>query len=153
MVLRVRVNEGVEVAGERLAFDLLKHKPFVAILLMGCALFVMIGTFDAVWVLALDDMLAPDGSKNMGIVLFAVPLVIFGSVSGKLAQKVGPFRLGTLGLSAGAGFMSLYGQMPTAMGMFVLAMAHSMSDAFTGTASGVGVGMTRHPGVRRQRRG
>ena len=78
----------------RFAFDLLRIRPYLAAVSMGAAVFMMIGTFDALWALVLDDLHASDLIANLGITLFAVPMVLFASIGGRLAQTVGPFRLG-----------------------------------------------------------
>ena len=56
IVLRTPVTEAVETPQNRFAFDLLRSRPIVAGLMMGAALFMMIGTFDALWAIVLDDL-------------------------------------------------------------------------------------------------
>jgi predicted MFS family arabinose efflux permease len=130
-----------EVAQQRLAFDLLRIRPYAGAVLLGCAAWVMIGSFDALWSVALDDLDTAVWIANLGIVMFAVPLVVFGAAGGRLAQRVGPFRVGTVGLLLGAGFMTIYGLVPSGMAMFAVAMVHSVSDGFTISSTGVAVGM------------
>lgn len=145
LVLRVPVIEGqVAAAGERrrLAVDLLRERALVAALLMGSAVFLMIGTFDALWAIVLDDLEASDLVSNLGITVFALPLIFLGSFGGRLAQRVGPFRLGPIGLVLGAGFMFLYGFMPTGVLMLAVGVVHSICDGLTVTSTGVAVGMT-----------
>ncbi len=144
VIVRVRVDEtAVEDAPvERFAFDLLRHRPYTGALALGAAVFLMIGTFDALWVLVLDDLRAADWIANVGITLFALPLMVLGPLGGRLAQRVGPFRLGTVGLSAGALFMFLYGQMTTGAMMMVVAVFHSLNDGLTVSSEGVAVGLT-----------
>jgi MFS family permease len=108
---------------------------------LGAAVFLMVGTFDALWVLVLDDLHTADWIANLGITLFALPLVVLGAAGGRLAQRVGPFRVATVGLLLGAGFMFTYGQLPSGAAMFAVAMVHSVSDGTTVSASGVAVGM------------
>ena len=45
---------------------------------MGGAVFLMIGAFDALWAVVLDDLDTNEWIANLGITLFAVPLVVFG---------------------------------------------------------------------------
>jgi MFS family permease len=152
MVLRVPVVEGMldvdlseaEFAARhpRLALDLLRHRALVAALLMGAAVFLMIGTFDALWALVLDDLQASDFVANVGITIFALPLVFLGSYGGSLAQRVGPFRLGPLGLVLGAGFMFLYGFMPTGVLMLTVGVVHAISDGLTVSSTGVAVAIS-----------
>ena len=112
---------------------------------LGGAVWLMIGSFDALWSLALDDLDADEWLANLGITLFALPLVVLGAIGGRLAQRVGPFRVGSVGLLMGAGFMALYGFMPTAGAMFAVAMVHSLSDGLTVSATGVAVGLVVPP--------
>ena len=140
-VARTKVAETVAPTAPRFAFDLLRIRPFAGAVVLGSAVFLMIGAFDALWSVALDDLEAKDWIANLGITLFALPLVVFGALGGRLAQRVGPFRLGTVGLLLGAAFMSLYGVMPTAGAMFAVAMVHAVSDGITVSSTGVAVGL------------
>ncbi|MEN9507276.1 MAG: hypothetical protein RI958_3202 [Actinomycetota bacterium] len=143
IVARVRVDESDRSAHTqaRFAFDLLRVRPYLGALCLGAAVFLMIGTFDALWVLVLDDLGTADWIANLGIVLFAVPLVLFGSAGGRLAQRVGPFRVGSFGLFAASIFMFLYGQLPSGAALFTVSLFHAVNDGLTVSAAGVAVGM------------
>jgi MFS family permease len=146
-VLRIRVDESATVAGTpRFALDLLRHRPFAGAVVLGCAVFMMIGTFDALWSLVMDDLDAAEWIANLGITLFALPLIFLGALGGRLAQRIGPFRFGTVGLALGAAFMFLYGVLPGAGWLFAVVMVHSINDALTVSSTGVAVGMTVDPG-------
>jgi MFS family permease len=142
-IWRTRVEETVVGTGpsQRLAFDLLRIRPFAGAVALGCAGWLMIGSFDALWAVSLSDLEASRWMANLGITLFALPLVVFGALGGRLAQRVGPFRISTLGLFGGAVCMLLYGQVPAAIGMFVIAMFHSVNDGFTMASTGIAVGL------------
>ena len=47
MVVKLHIEEAMEPPKERFAFDLLRVRPFAAAMCLGCAVFMMIGTFDA----------------------------------------------------------------------------------------------------------
>ena len=79
---------------------------------------------------------------DLGITLFAVPLIILGPTGGRLAQRVGPFRIACVGLVAGAFFIFVYGQVPSGTWIFGFAMFHAITDALTISASGVAVAMS-----------
>lgn len=142
--LRMKVTETAvdDRPTARFAFDLLRIRPFTGAICFGAAVFLMIGTFDALWVLVLDDLNTADWIANLGITLFAVPLFFLGSVGGRLSQRVGPFRVGTIGLLAGASFTMAYGRLPTGLAIFAVSMVHALSDGLTVSASGVAVGLT-----------
>jgi MFS family permease len=147
LAMRVQVAEAPRLvsAETKLAFDLLRSRPIVAGMLLGAALFMMIGTFDALWALVFDDLDASDWMANAGIIVFALPLVFLGSYGGQLAQRIGPFRFGPLGLIVGAGFMFLYGLMPTGALMLTVGVVHSLCDGFTVSSTAVAVGMVAPP--------
>jgi MFS transporter, DHA1 family, tetracycline resistance protein len=140
-VARVDVQETADPPTQRFAFDLLRIRPFAGAVALGSAVFLMIGAFDALWAVVLDDLDTNEWIANLGITLFALPLIVFGSAGGRLAQRVGPFRVGTLGLLGGALFMALYGVVPTGGAMFAVAMVHAINDGFTVSSTGVAVGM------------
>ena len=125
----------------RFAFDLLRSRPYVGALCFGAAVFLMVGTFDSLWVLVLDDLQTADWIANVGITLFALPLIFLGSKGGRLAQRVGPFRIGAFGILVGAAFMFSYGQWTTGGLMFAASILHALNDGLTVSSSGVAVGM------------
>jgi MFS family permease len=146
IVLRTHVVEAREAATQhRFAFDLLRSRPLVAGLMLGAALFMMIGTFDALWAIVLDDLGSADWIANVGITFFALPLIFLGSFGGRLAQRVGPFRLGPLGLMIGGAFMFSYGFLPTGAAMLAVGIVHALCDGLTVSSAAVGVGMVAPP--------
>ena len=141
-VARVSVVESGSSVHRRLAVDLLKIRPFAGAVVLGSAVFVMIGSFDALWALVHSDLGTTKWLANLGIMLFALPLIILGPIGGRWAQVYGPFKIAVAGLVGGAFFMSLYGVMPTGGMIFAVAMLHAISDGFTVSSTGVAVGMT-----------
>lgn len=143
VVFRVQITETRSTEHQaRFAFDLLRIRPYAGALAMGMAMFMMIGTFDALWVLVLSDLGTADWLANFGVTMFAIPLFFLGAAGGRLAQRVGPFRLGSVGLLLGAGFMFVYGQLESGVVMTVVAVFHSISDGLTISSTGVAVGLT-----------
>ncbi len=140
-VQRTHVPETVEPARQRFAVDLLRQRSFTAAALMGAVLFVMIGVFDALWSLSLDDLGATEWTANVGLIMFALPLVVLGPSGGRLAQRIGPFRFGVIGLSAGVLFMASYGIAPGVWWMLGIAVVHAISDGLTVSSSSVAVAM------------
>ena len=138
----VRENTGEAAANaQRFAFDLLRRRAFVAAVALGCAMWMMIGAFDSLWAVAHRDLETSRWIANLGITLFALPLVLFGALGGRLAQRLGPFRVATVGLTLASMWMLLYGQAATGGIMFAIAMVHAVSDGLTMSSTGVAVGM------------
>ncbi len=144
--LRAKVEESAaDVDGDRpkpLAVDLLRSKPVAGAVILGGTAFLMIGAFDVLWDVVHEDLGTADWMANLGITLFAIPLVVLGPIGGNLAQRIGPFRIGAAGLLAAAGFMALYGFLPSGGWIFGFAMGHALVDGMTIASSGVAVGVT-----------
>jgi len=126
---------------ERFAFDLLRIPAVTGGVLLGVALFIMIGTFDSLWAIMMEDLDAADWIANMGVSLFAIPMALLGPYGGRLAQRKGPYRLGAIGMTVGAVCMVMYGFLPTAALMLAVFFVHIMNDGFTVTSAAVAVGM------------
>ena len=55
-VARLPVAETAKPARQHFAFDLLRQRSFAGAVALGCGVYLMIGTFDALWSVALDDL-------------------------------------------------------------------------------------------------
>lgn len=140
-VVTFPVEESDATSRHGLALDLLRNRLLVGALVLGSASFMMIGTFDALWDVVHEDLDTPTWMANLGITLFAVPLVVFGPVAGRWAQNYGPFRIAAVGLTFAAGFMFSYGQLPTGEWIFAISLFHAMTDGLTFAAPGVAIAM------------
>ncbi|MFM8947638.1 MAG: MFS transporter [Acidimicrobiaceae bacterium] len=125
---------------ERFAIDLLKNRSITSGILIGVALFFMIGVFDSLWVLMMDDLDAAQWMANVGVSVFVLPLILLGPFGGKFVQRIGPYRAGGFGMILGALFMAGYGLMPTPTLMMLVFFFHSLNDGFFVTGAGVAVG-------------
>lgn len=124
---------------ERFALDLLKIRPLVGAIMIGLALYLMIGTFDPLWAVMMKDLNAPNWVGNAGIAIFGLPWILFGTVGGRIAQRHGPFRISALGLGLGAAYMFAYSALDSPYTMLALGVTHSALDALTVTGTGIAV--------------
>jgi MFS family permease len=138
---RVAVPETAKVdrPTERLAFDLLKIPAVSGAILIGVSLFLMIGTFDSLWSIMMDDLEGPEWMANAGVSLFALPMIFLGPIGGRLAQHRGAYRVGAIGSIVGAGCMTMYGFLPSPYLMMGVFFLHILNDGFSITSSGVAV--------------
>ncbi len=125
---------------ERFAIDLLKNRAITSGILIGVSLFFMIGVFDSLWVLMMDDLDAAQWMANVGVSVFVLPLILLGPFGGRFVQRIGPYRAGGFGMILGALFMAGYGLMPTPALMMIVFFFHSLNDGFFVTGAGVAVG-------------
>ena len=126
---------------QRLAFDMLRIRPLAGAIVIGLALFAMIGTFDAVWSVMMDDMEAPTWVANLGISLFALPMIFLAPRGGRLTQKVGPFKASMTGLSIGAICLVMYGTLWSPYPMLAIGIIHGVVDGLTVTGGSAAVAL------------
>jgi len=126
---------------QRLAFDMLRIRPLAGAIVIGLALFAMIGTFDAVWSVMMDDMKAPTWVANVGISLFAMPMIFLAPRGGRLTQKFGPFKASMTGLSIGAVCLVLYGTLWSPYPMLAIGVIHGVVDGLTVTGGSAAVAL------------
>lgn len=126
---------------ERFAIDLLRDRAVAAGVLIGIALFFMIGTFDSLWALMMNDLGAPTWMANTGVTLFVLPMVFMAPYGGRFVQRVGPFRAGGFGMLFGAACMGLYGTLSVPWLLMAVFLVHTLNDGMTVTGAGVAVGM------------
>jgi MFS family permease len=100
----------------------------------------MIGTFDSLWSIMMDDLKGPEWMANAGVSLFALPMIFLGPIGGRLAQNKGAYRVGAIGSIIGAGCMTMYGFLPSPYLMMGVFFLHILNDGFSITSSGVAVG-------------
>ena len=130
---------------ERFAIDLLRDRSIAAGVLIGVAVFFMIGTFDSLWALMMNDLDAPTWMANTGVTLFVLPMVVMAPYGGRFVQRVGPFRAGGFGMLFGAACMALYGAISMPWLLMVVFLVHTLNDGMTVTSAGVSVGMVALP--------
>ena len=126
---------------QRLAFDMLRIRPLAGAIVIGLSLFAMIGTFDAVWSVMMDDMKAPTWVANVGISLFAFPMIFLAPRGGRLTQKFGPFKASMAGLSIGAVCLVMYGTLWSPYPMLVIGVIHGVVDGLTVTGGSAAVAL------------
>lgn len=143
LLSRIHVDEASddEAPSQRFAFDLLVLRPIAGVIVIGLALYVMIGTFDAIWSVMMDDIDAPSWVASVGITVFALPMMFLAPLGGRLTQKYGPFRASISGLTIAALFMTLYGTLSSPYLMLGVGVLHGIVDGLTITGGSAALAM------------
>lgn len=133
LLTRLSVNEAdaSSAPSEKFAFDLLKSRVVAGVVVIGIALYTMIGAFDAIWSLMMDDINAPNWVASVGITVFALPMIFLAPIGGRLTQTYGPFRASLTGLSLAAVCMTLYGTLTSPYIMLGVGVVHGVIDGLT----------------------
>jgi MFS family permease len=137
MVLCWNVSVGAVAEGppsQRLALNLFRERWMQACIAFGIAFFAMIGTFDALWALRMTDLIGDEDKAGpyiqLGIVIFALPLVLLGKIGGKFAEKRGAFTVSSIGLTLGVCFVSLYGLVSIPAVLILVGVVQATVDSF-----------------------
>ncbi len=135
------------VAGDqpRLAIGLLRHRWMQAAVAYGLAFFVMIGIFDALWAVRIDDLHGAYFYVTLGIIVFAAPMVFLAERGGAWVERNGPYRTGGLGLCVGAACLCLYGLVPVPWMLIVVGLIHATNDGMTASSIPVAVNLAAPP--------
>lgn len=143
LLSRVHVNEASkdDVPSQRFAFDLMFVRPIAGVIVIGLALYIMIGTFDSIWSVMMDDINAPDWVASVGITVFALPMMFLAPLGGRLTQKYGPFRASISGLTIAAVFMTMYGTLSSPYLMLGVGLLHGVVDGLTITGGSAALAM------------
>jgi len=126
---------------QRLAFDMLRIRPLAGAIVIGLALFAMIGTFDSIWSVMMDDMNAPTWVANLGISMFAFPMMFLAPIGGRMTQKVGPFKASITGLTIASFFLVLYGTLWSPYPMLLVGITHGIVDGLTITGGSAAIAL------------
>jgi MFS family permease len=142
-ISRMHVEEAdiADAPSQRMAFDLLRLRPILGVAIIGLALFVMIGTFDSLWSVMMEDIKAPTWVASVGITIFAMPMLFLAPLGGRLTQKIGPFKASITGLSVAAIFMTLYGTIGSPYAMLVIGLFHGVVDGLTITGGSAAIAL------------
>ncbi len=133
-------------ASQRLALDLLRERWMQSAVLLGVAFFAMIGTFDALWAVRMTDLVGNEKKAGpyiqLGIVIFALPLVLLGQFGGRFVERRGPFTASAATLAFGVCFVSLYGLVGVPVVLIMIGVVQATVDSFG--APGIPVAVNQH---------
>ncbi len=102
---------------------------------IGVGLTVSIGVYDSLWAKFLKDLGASTKFVGVSLTLFGLPIVLFSGFAGRLADRIGPARIGAVALGASMPFIFGYGVLKSYVLIAVFAFGHSSFDAVVVPAS------------------
>jgi MFS transporter, DHA1 family, tetracycline resistance protein len=124
-------------AGELLR--LLRGKGIRAALYPGCAIFLVIGVFEALWARYLTDLGASENLISVTMLAFGVPIALLAPLGGRLAQRYGALRSARLAVLISAPIMVSYGLTSSIVWLAVIAFMHGIPDSVTMPGSQVAI--------------
>lgn len=124
----------IDTSGRRLPIDLLGIRRLQGALVLVAGYFGFVGAFEAVIPVMYADRGATALTTGLVFSSFAIPIVLLGPRAGRVADRVGPSRVATLGIAAVAVSASMYGFLPGYVLPALLMGVAGVGDAFGFTA-------------------
>ncbi|HEX4491960.1 MAG TPA: MFS transporter [Acidimicrobiia bacterium] len=126
---------------------LLRSRGLRAGLLLGVTLYVPIGVYDSLWARFLEDLGATRLFVAISLTILAAPIALLSPVAGRLADRVGPLRLGTMCAVCTVPFIVSYGFVPVPMVLALIGFVQSVFDAGGTTAGQAAVAESSPPAL------
>ncbi len=127
-------NGQLDMSGRRLPLDLLGIRRLQGALVLVAGYFGFVGAFEAVIPVMYADRGATALTTGLVFSTFAIPIVALGPRAGRVADRVGPSRVATMGIAAVAVSASFYGFLPGYVLPALLMGVAGVGDAFGFTA-------------------
>ncbi len=127
-------NGQLDMSGRRLPLDLLGIRRLQGALVLVAGYFGFVGAFEAVIPVMYADRGATALTTGLVFSTFAIPIVALGPRAGRVADRVGPSRVATMGIAAVAVSASFYGFLPGYILPALLMGVAGVGDAFGFTA-------------------
>lgn len=123
--------DGIAEPSVRTLVGLAKSRSIRAALYPGCAVFVVIGVFEALWARYLTDLGASENFISFTMLAFGVPLVILAPIGGAIAQRYGALKMARIAILVTAPLMMAYGWTQTLAVLAIVVFLHSVPDSLT----------------------
>ena len=144
LIGRIDLTSGAQTASHRALRTLIRRPAMQSALAAAVAFYLTIGMFEAIWAILLRDLDAPTWLIGVTVSAFTLPMIIFASRGGALAQSRGPIRILTISITVAAICTFSYGFGPLWL-LIVVSGVHASADAFTMPGNQVAVAMSSPP--------
>lgn len=111
-------------------FDLLKNRRLQSGLILIFGYFVLIGAFESVLPVMLEDDGARPTTIGLAFTAFAIPLVLVSTRAGRTADRVGPPRVAIAGMAISAAATATYGIIPNVWLLLALMTVVGFADGY-----------------------
>ncbi len=144
LIGRIDLRSGPQDVSHRALRTLIARPAMQSALAAAIAFYLTIGMFEAIWAILLRDLDAPTWLIGVTVSAFTLPMILFASRGGALAQSRGPMRVLTFSITVAALCTFSYGIGPLWL-LIVVSGIHASADAFTMPGNQVAVAMSSPP--------
>lgn len=111
-------------------FDLLRIKRLQGGLILVFGYFFLIGAFESVLPVMLEDDGARPTTVGLAFTVFAIPIVLVSARAGRTADRIGPPRVAIAGMAISAAATATYGIIPSIWLLLVLMTVVGFADGY-----------------------
>lgn len=113
LALRLPPDKGkMDTTARKTSFDLLKSRRLQGALMFVGGYFVLIGSFESVLPLMFRDRGGSTLTTGIAFTLMAIPILLVSTFAGRIADRIGPPRVATIGICIVATVTMSYGFLP-----------------------------------------
>lgn len=129
-VARLPADKGEQDATAGFPFDLLQNHRLQGGLILIFGYFFLIGAFEAVLPVMLEDDGARPTTVGLAFTVFAIPIVIVSARAGRTADRLGPPRVAIAGMAISAAATATYGFIPNVWLLIALMTVVGVADGY-----------------------
>ncbi len=144
LIGRLDLRSGPQDRSHRALRTMVTQPAMQSALAAAIAFYLTIGMFEAIWAILLRDLNAPTWLIGVTVSAFTLPMIVFASRGGALAQSRGPIRILTISITVAAICTFSYGIGPLWL-LIIISGIHASADAFTMPGNQVAVAMSSPP--------
>jgi MFS family permease len=139
LIARVKNPVAKVAPGSRVLRTLIKRPGMKAMICMAIGYYGSFGLYESIWAIFLADLGASQLFIGLNLTLFAVPMILFAPLGGRLATRYGAMRMAFAGVAATIPFIAIYGLLESAIVLTVLMLVQAVGDALVMPASQLAV--------------
>jgi MFS family permease len=139
LIGRIKIETGVLPHRKRVLRRLVKRPGMQAMICMAIGYYGSFGLYESIWAIFLSDLGANQWLIGLNLSLFAVPMILFAPLGGRLATRYGAMRMAFVGVAVTIPFIAFYGMFTSAVVLTVVMMVQAIGDALVMPASQLAV--------------
>ena len=139
LIGRIKIETGVLPHRKRVLRRLVKRPGMQAMICMAIGYYGSFGLYESIWAIFLSDLGANQWLIGLNLSLFAVPMILFAPLGGRLATRYGAMRMAFVGVAVTIPFIAFYGVFTSAVVLTVFMMVQAIGGALVMPASQLAV--------------
>ena len=139
LIARIKIDTYAAPHRKRVLRRLLKRPGMQSMICMAIGYYGSFGLYESIWAIFLSDLGASQWFIGLNLTLFAVPMILFAPLGGRLASRYGAIKMAFIGVAVTIPFVASYGMIESAIVLTILMLFQAVGDALVMPASQLAV--------------